>query len=47
MRKALISLLLAAVALVCGCEALTMTPDAWLDPVRWEEAELAKVQLEQ
>jgi|GEM_PF-2866091 len=50
MRKALIFLLLAAVAFVCGCEIiapLTMTPDAWLDPIRWEQVELAEAELEQ
>jgi len=25
-----------------GCEALTMTPDAWLDPHRWDREALAK-----
>jgi hypothetical protein len=33
--------------LLAGCEALTMTPDAWLHPPRWEAKEMARMQAAQ
>jgi hypothetical protein len=33
------------VLLFTGCEALTMTPDAWLDPYRWEQEDMEKAKL--
>ncbi|HUT29493.1 MAG TPA: hypothetical protein VMX13_06860 [Sedimentisphaerales bacterium] len=42
MRKLLLAVALMFVLAVAGCEALTMTPDGWLDPRRWEQKDLAK-----
>jgi hypothetical protein len=45
-NKLILSLLLMLVSFVAGCDALTMTPDAWLHPPRWDEKETSKVELE-
>jgi hypothetical protein len=29
---------------ISGCEALRMSPDAWLHPPRWQETEAANTQ---
>ena len=44
MKKIVVILLLLAILLLAGCEALTMTPDAWLDPYRWDTVKLAKAE---
>ena len=37
--KKLIVLLFVLILFVGGCEALTMSPDTWLDPHRWAQEE--------
>ena len=46
MKKLMVMLLFVLALFLSGCEALQMTPDAWLDPQRWEQEELAKTKLE-
>jgi hypothetical protein len=45
MRKLLLVVALLLVLAVAGCEALTMTPDGWLDPHRWEQQEQAEARM--
>jgi hypothetical protein len=45
-NKLILCVLLMLVSFVAGCDALTMTPDAWLHPPRWDEKETSKVELE-
>jgi len=42
MKKLAVFLLLISGVFWGGCKALTMTPDGWLDPHRWDQEELAK-----
>ena len=35
--KVITLLLLVGIVFLSGCEALNMSPDAWLDPHRWEQ----------
>ena len=44
MRRLILLMGLLAVLFLTGCEALTMTPDAWLDFRRWDQEEVAKAQ---
>ncbi|MHC4478794.1 MAG: hypothetical protein ACYTEL_24440 [Planctomycetota bacterium] len=46
MRKLMLLVSLVLVSFVAGCEALTMTPDGWLDPHRWEKKDTAKTKPE-
>ncbi len=41
MKKLILLLVFILVLFLSGCECLTMTPDAWLDPHRWEQEEVA------
>ncbi|MHC4646481.1 MAG: hypothetical protein ACYTBJ_13350 [Planctomycetota bacterium] len=41
MRKLIVLFVFILIVFLSGCEALTMSPDAWLDPHRWEQQELA------
>ena len=36
-KKITAVLFLAVLIFVAGCEALQMSPDAWLDPQRWDQ----------
>jgi len=41
-KKLAVFLLLIFGVFFGGCKALTMTPDAWLDPHRWDQEAIAK-----
>ena len=45
MKKLVLLLAFILVLFLSGCECLTMTPDAWLDPHRWEQEEVAAAKL--
>jgi hypothetical protein len=37
MKKLVVLLFMAFILFFSGCEALSMSPDCWLDPDRWEQ----------